>query len=107
MDTQQTTQSALEAILSFIDSLIDQKNIPDLTPEIREELRKDALERLDRFILERTIDAFSAEDAETFGKMVAEKKSDQELQQFTAEHIPDYQTFMTSLFGEFQAVYLK
>jgi hypothetical protein len=90
----------------YIDNLIDQKGYPDLTPEVREELRSDLRMRLNDFIMARIIAAFSEEDLDTFEQMLNENKSQEELQQFAVDHIQDFTTFLTDILLEFQGVYL-
>lgn len=90
----------------FVDNLIDQQNFTDLSPEVREELRNDLFLRLDDFIAARVIAAFSDEDVAKFEELLKEGKSQEEIQQFTIDHIPDYQNFLTQAFLEFQDIYL-
>jgi hypothetical protein len=79
----------------------------NLTPELKEEFKKEALERLNTFIIECTLDEFSDEDLETFNKMVEDKKTPEELNTFTQAHIEDYPEFMTEVLQEFQEMYLE
>ena len=94
-------------IVDFIDKLIEKRDFPDFTPEVRAELRKMALSRFYNFILNRTIDKLPDEDLETFSKMVDEKKSAEEFEAFVKEHIPDYEKFMTGVLREFEKMYLE
>ncbi len=91
----------------FIDELIKRRNFPDLTPEVREELKKDVMERLDSYILDRIIDLLSEEDSEQFVEMMKEKKSIEELQQFVKGHIDNYESFMKETFADFASSYLS
>lgn len=90
----------------YINNLIDQKGYPDLTPEVREELKNDIRVRLNDFIMARVIAAFSDEDVDTFEELLKQNKSQAELQQFAAEHIPNFTDFLTNVLLEFQSVYL-
>ena len=58
------------------------------------------------FIMARTISAFTQDDIKEFAKMLAEKKSRAELQQFAMNHIPDYTTFLAATLIEFQEMFL-
>lgn len=90
----------------YIDDLIDQKGYPNLTPEVREELRNDLKVRVDDFIMARVIAALSDEDLTTFETMLKEKKPREELQKFAADHTTDFTSFLTNVLIEFQGVYL-
>lgn len=94
------------AFENFINQLIEEKKFPDLTPEVREELKKDLLLHLDDFLAARIISALSDQDVLTFEKMLTENKSSEEIQKFTVDHIPDYINFLTNSLLEFRGVYL-
>jgi len=106
MDTPNQQQSNTQ---QFIDDLIDQKfanHQTEITPEVREELKKDLIRRLDDFVMAKIIAAFSDEDVAAFETLLKEGKSREELQQFAEGHIPDFTNFVTDAFLEFQTVYL-
>jgi Mg/Co/Ni transporter MgtE len=108
MDPQQ--QQAEESQFNvFVNTLIDQKfadHKAELTDEVREELKKDIAKRLDEFVMARIIAALSDEDVKQLENLLKEDKSQAELQKFATEHIPDFTTFLTNAFLEFQSVYL-
>lgn len=95
-----------QPIDQFVEKLIDAKGYPDLTPEVRVEVRKDLLTRLDDFIAARSIAALSDEDVLIFEKMLTEGKPEEEIQKFLIDHIDEYQNFLTNVLMEFQGVYL-
>jgi hypothetical protein len=99
-------QSNAQNLQTYLDDLIDQKNYQDLSPEVREELRNDLQVRLNDFIMARIIAAFSDEDVAAFEELIKQGKSQGELQNFAAEHIPDFVTFLTTTMSEFQSIYL-
>jgi translation initiation factor 2 beta subunit (eIF-2beta)/eIF-5 len=90
----------------FIDELIKKRNFQDFTPEVREELKKDVMERLDSYLLDRMIDTFSQIDAEKFILLLKEKKSADNIENFAKEHISDYKTFITSTLADFSTNYI-
>lgn len=90
----------------YIDNLINQKGYPNLTDEVREELKNDIRARLNDFIMARVIAAFTDEDIDKFEELLKQNKSQEELQQFAVDHIPDFTTFLTNVLIEFQGVYL-
>src|SRR3989338_3664997 len=91
---------------SFVEQLIEERSFPDLTPEVRVELKKDLINRLDSFIAAKVIVALSDEDVLIFEQMLKDNKPMEELQKFTVEHVPDFTTFLTNVLLEFRGVYL-
>src|SRR6185369_4635298 len=92
-------------VLQFVDGMIDEKfggQGEEISPEARDELRKDLLIRLDDFIMARVISALSDEDLATFENLIKEGKSREELQQFATEHVEDFTNFATDAFIEFR-----
>lgn len=92
--------------LSYVDQLIHDRGFVGLTPEIKDELRNQLYQRLDDFMAAKVISTLSDDDLAAFEQMLKDKKSDEELQKFTKEHIADYDNFLTSALLEFRAVYL-
>lgn len=103
----QSLSSSQSPIVNFVDQLIEKRNFSDLTPELREQLKKDAVEQLDTFILTRILETLSVEDAATLQTLLKDQPSEETLRQFAVDHIPDYTTFMTKLLHEFQERYLE
>ncbi len=102
-DTKSSQNLVLE---QFIDSLIDQKGFPDLSTEVREEIKQDLLDRIDQFITAKLISALSDEDVQTFEQMLNEGKSESELQQFLQEHLENTTDLVAEALTEFKGVYL-
>jgi len=96
------------AMEKFADDLVTQRFAgQEVTPEEKEELKKEALERLGTFVIEATLDEFTDEDAIVFGKMIDEKRQPEEIDAFTREKIPDYENFTNGLFEKFKGIYLE
>jgi len=93
-------------IQTFIDQLIQDKGYPDLTDEVREQMKHDLINRLDDFIMARVIAALSDEDVLKFEALLKEKKSEEEIQKFVVDHISDLNTFLTNALLEYRGVYL-
>lgn len=94
-------------VKTFIVGLVDKRFAGEtLSPEVKEELQKEALERLNLLLLDRMIDALPDDDVETFNKMLTEKKPVTELQAFAKDHILEYNASMTTTLKEFQEGYL-
>jgi len=122
MDTQNSSTPNLSSVISklgnlakignnsniqkFIDQLITDKGYPDLTEEVREQMKQDLIVRLDQFFMARIIAAFSDEDVVSFEAILRENKGEAEIQKFVVEHIPDLNTFLTNALLEYRGVYL-
>lgn len=91
---------------TFIDNLIDQRGYEEAPQGIKEKLHENLKTQLDEFVMTRTVSEFSNEEVKEFEKLLDEDKSPDELKQFAVEHIPNYQTFMTSTLLLFQDAYL-
>lgn len=104
MDDQSIEQN--KSIEAFVDKLIEEKGFVDLLPEVRDQLKKDILQRLDDFITARIIAALSDQDIVIFENMLKEGKPQEEIQQFTSTHIADFADFLTNVLLEFRGVYL-
>jgi hypothetical protein len=90
----------------YIDELIKQKHFSDMTPTVRDELKKDIQEQLNNLFLDRIIDTLSVEDAGQFVLLLKEKKSTEAIEQFVQNHVNNYKMFTEKVFREFAQVYL-
>lgn len=95
-----------QAISGFVDQLIEEKDFPDLTDEARVEIKRDLMVRIDDFLAARIIAKLSESQVVTFEKMLQEKKSESEVQEFVSKSIPDFTNFLTQSLLEFKQVYL-
>ena len=103
---QPQNASAPESLPEFIDKLIEEKGFPDITQEVRDELKKDLLVRVDDFITARIIAALSDEDVKKFEEMLQQGKDQGEIQTFVSQQIPDFTNFLARTLLEFKGVYL-
>lgn len=99
-------QSQSKAFERYVDKLIEEKGFFDLSEDVRKELKKDLLRRLDDFIAAKVISALSDEDLLKFEEMLKSGKPQEEIQQFTTTHVPDFANFLTNTLLEFRAIYL-
>lgn len=99
-------QTQKQAYETYIEQLIEERGFPDLTAEVKEELKKDLVNRLDSFIGAKVIATLSDEDVLKFEQLLKDGKSREEIQKFTVEHVPDFTTFLTNVLMEFRMVYL-
>jgi hypothetical protein len=95
-----------QTIEDFVDQLIAKKDFPDLTPDVKKELKRDLLQRIDSFINARLVAALSDQDVLAFEQLLKDGKSDSEIQQFMQEKIPDLTSLLTQILLEFKGIYL-
>lgn len=95
-----------QSLGNFVDKLIEEKGFPDLTDDVRGEIKQDLLTRLDNFITARIIARLSDADVVEFESMLKDGKSETEIQEFAIGHIPDATNFLANTLLEFKAVYL-
>ena len=79
---------------------------PDLEPSVQQEIKRDVENRLDTFLIDRMVDAFSEEDVLTFTALLQEEKPREELLEFAKTHIKDYKTFIMDALLDFEEIYL-
>jgi len=106
---QQSTPQPPTQDQDFIDILLDEKfasRQEDITPEIKQELKRDLIKQMDNFVMASVLDRFSNEEVQEFEKLIKEGKTREELQQFAQKHIPDFSDFVANVLIEFQTVYL-
>ena len=99
-------QALNPAVAEFIDRLIAEKNFPDLTPEVKEEIKRDLTQRLDDFIAAKLIAALSDENVLKFEEMLKQGKPESEIQTFITTNVPNFTEFLTQVLSEFREVYL-
>ncbi|KKS11737.1 hypothetical protein A2617_00905 [Candidatus Daviesbacteria bacterium RIFOXYD1_FULL_41_10] len=95
-----------QAIEKFIEQLVKDKDFPDISPEVHEEIKRDLLRRVDDFIAARVIAALSDENVVKFEEMLKSGKPEAEVQAFVTTNIPDFTSFLTQTLLEFRGVYL-
>jgi len=91
---------------NYINGLIEERKFPNLTPELKEEMKKDLRRRLDDFIAARVIAGLSDKDVLVFEEMLKEKKPQEEIQKFVSTNIPDFTNFLTNVLLEFKGIYI-
>jgi hypothetical protein len=91
----------------FIDELIDRRDFSDITPKLREQLRKEAMERLNNFLLNRMVDVLPDKDMKEFTTLIKEKKSSEDIIKFISNGVPNYEPFINEAFSDFAYIYLS
>lgn len=92
--------------VQYIDRLIAEKNFPALTDEVRSQIKKDLLDRLNDTINAKVITALSDEDLAGFEKLIDQNASQEDVQKYIEEKIPDSTTFLAGVLLEFRKSYL-
>ena len=91
---------------TFVESLIDEKGLSYLDDNMLTEMKNDLLnrieDRLNMIIIKNMPEANIAE----FEKMMDDNKSDEELQKFCEEKIPDLGSLVAVDLAHFREVYL-
>lgn len=100
------SKPAAQTIDSYVLSLISQRGFPDMAPAAQAELKQDVERRLDAFLIDRLVDAFSEEDILTFNDLLEDGKSREDLLEFAQTHIDDYKTFLMDTLLDFEEIYL-
>jgi len=109
MDKKQAAGMGLlknKQVVDFLKMLVRKKNYKNISPAVEEQITRDLAGRLDTFIAARVISALSDTDVLTFEKMLEERKSEREIQQFVTAHIDNFNAFLTAVLLEFKDVYL-
>lgn len=96
-------QATLE---EYIDRLIEEKGFPDLTDEVRAQVKADLLTRLNDTINAKVIAALSDEDLGGFEKLVDANASQEDVQKYIEAKIPDSTSFLAGVLLEFRKNYL-
>jgi hypothetical protein len=89
---------------SFVDQILFEKNADSLSPEVRQEMKNDLLERVERRVNAAVVAALPSEKAEEFEKLV-ETASGEEIQAYCQKNIPDIEGVIAKELLEFKALY--
>jgi hypothetical protein len=90
----------------FVESVIKEKNFSTLTSAMHEELKKDLLDRVQDFLIARTIAKLSDDKAKELSVLLDTNPDDKQLQDFIAGSIPDAPTFIGDTLFAFRQTYL-
>lgn len=90
----------------FIETLIREKNYQTLTTAMHDELKKDLLDRVQDFLIAKTIARLTDEQANELSALLDTNPEGTTLQQFIAKCIPDAETFIGETLFKFRQTYL-
>jgi hypothetical protein len=94
------------AAIQFIDKLLEQKGIEGVDEEIKQQLRRDLLGRLENKINRAIIEALSSEQLAKFEHLIDTNQIDK-LQGFLVEQGVNVNGIVARCMSEFQASYLE
>lgn len=94
------------AALKFIDTLIEQKGLQDLDEEIRVQLRKDLLNRLERRISHNIVNSLNPKQLAEFEHLIDTNQVDK-IQDFLYKQGINIHEVLARSMSEFQAKYLE
>ena len=89
----------------FVDRLIKERNIPNIAPEVLEQMKKDLRERVDDRINVSIVKYVPAEKLADFEQLL-DNGTDAEVQTFLAKVIPDFNEVIAKELLDFRAIYL-
>ncbi len=93
---------------SFVDRLYEEKNFPqNLEAEVVKQIKDDLLEQVEDRINALIINNLSEENLEEFNQKIDQEVSDQEMQKFFNENIPDLAQLIAAELIVFKQTYLS
>lgn len=104
--TPVTTDAVEGQMRSFCEQLVDAKQLTDLDPEVREQLILDLMKRLEDTIHAKIIAALEPAELDEFTKLLDSGSPDEQVQQYLADHIHNYQNFIAGIMINFRQTYL-
>lgn len=101
------TPPSSPSLEQFVDQLIKEKNFPkDLDEAVKKQIKKDLMFRLNDYINAKLVAALPEKEVEEFEKLLEKKASQEEVQKFFQDKIPNLSTFLSQVFLDFRKTYL-
>lgn len=104
--TQKNTADIPPEIKEYLEGLIKEANIPTYDDISKQNIMLELFDRLDKFIAAKIVENLTDEDSETFTKMNEDGKSQEEIDSFIREHLPNAQEVFARAFLDFRDFYL-
>lgn len=107
-NNQQTKQlpAMSPEIRAFIEGLVEDAKLSNIDESMKEQLVEELYVRLDNYIASVIVENMPPEHLEEFIKMNEQGKSQQEVQQFFTEKLPNAGDVMASALLQFREMYL-
>lgn len=93
-------------VRNFLEGILTDAGMTTLDDQMREEMIKELYARLDNYITSAIVDKLPPEDTEAFIRLNEEKKSQEEIQQFLQDKLPNAQEVFALTFAQFRELYL-
>lgn len=93
-------------IKTFLDSILEEANMTTLDDTMRQDMITQMFERLDQHLSAVILESLPEDKVEEFIKMNEEQKSQEEIQAYLQQYIPNVQEVMANAFTEFRNMYL-
>lgn len=108
-DQQQTTQSTPipQEVRSYIEDLLTSSGVVTTDTVMREAMVQELFTRLDKFLTIKLLDYLPTEKLEEFADLTEKNPSQEEVQKYIQENVPNAQDIFVLAFGEFRDLYLK
>lgn len=90
----------------YASTLIKEKNYSTLTPEMYEELKKDLIDRVQDFLIAKTIAKLSDQQVKDFNALLDKNPDDAQIHAFISSAITDAPTFIGDTLFQFRQTYL-
>ena len=90
----------------YAETLLNEKNYSTVTPAMREELKKDIIDRVQDFLIAKTIAKLSDEKAKELSALLDTNPDDKQIHDFIATAIPDAPSFIGDVLFQFRQTYL-
>lgn len=93
-------------VRNFLEGILTDAGMTTLDSEMREEMIKELYARLDNYITAAIVSKLPPEYTEAFIRLNEEKKSQEEIQAFLQDKLPNAQETFALAFSEFRDLYL-
>lgn len=90
----------------FIDRLIQEKGLESLEPELLNQVKTDLKDRIEDIINATILEKLTPEKLADFEKLLDSKASDETIQKFCKENIPNLEEVLARVFLDFRQTYL-
>lgn len=91
----------------FLISLLKDAGMETLEDDMRAEMEKELFARLETYITSRIVETMPADKLDAFVDMNEQGKSQEEIDAYIQENIPNAQQFFADVFLEFRDMYLS
>lgn len=106
INTNSTQITISPEIQGFLEALIDQAKMVSIDENMRQQLVAELYKRLDNFLTAKLVDHIPPENFNQFIKLNQEGKSQEEVNQFLKNTVPNAELVFANAFNEFRDLYL-